>query len=79
VPVPSRQADRSNDHRWGGRDNDNHQPQHYQPRPDRPNSPPPQANNNNPPKHSPDAGGGNRHDGGNNRDRDGDGKPDRRG
>jgi hypothetical protein len=78
VPVPSRQADRSNDHRWGGRDNDNDH-RNQPPRADRPNNPPPQANNNNAPKPVPSTGGGNRHDGGNNRDRDGDGKPDRRG
>jgi len=35
APVPSRQADRSDDHRWGGRDNDNQQPQHHQAHPDR--------------------------------------------
>ncbi|WP_428667983.1 hypothetical protein [Reyranella sp.] len=76
TPVPVRQPDRWNDHRWGGRDNDKDY-RRQAPRTDRPNNPPPQANNNNGPRPGP--GGGYRHDGGNNRDRDGDGKPDRRG
>jgi hypothetical protein len=75
VPVPSRHRDRSIDHRSGDRDNDY---RHQAPRADRPHSPPPQANNNNSTR-TPGMTGGNRHDGGNNRDRDGDGKPDRRG
>jgi hypothetical protein len=73
VPVPQHQTNRSNDHRWDGHRD---QPQHV----DRqPSAPPPAANNpsraNNPP-----AGGNhrdtNRRDG--SRDRDGDGRPDRR-
>jgi hypothetical protein len=86
VPVPSRRPDRSNDHRWSGRDNDHHRwgsrdndhrHHQHQPRTDRPNNPPPQANN--APRPRPVSGPVNRHNSGNNRDRDGDRKPDRRG
>jgi len=69
VPTPSGQADRWNDHRWGGRHDDNQQHHHQSP----------QAQNNNPTP-TPGTGGGNHHNGGNSRwDKDGDGKPDRRG
>jgi hypothetical protein len=78
VPVPTppqRQVDRSTDHRWDGHHD---QPRHVdrQPQP----SPPPAAHN--PPSHAnnqPSNGNhrdANRRDG--NRDRDGDGRPDRR-
>lgn len=79
APPPPRQSGWSNDNRWGARDNDGHRPP---PRVDRPNNPPPppQASNNNGPRPGPAHGGqSNRPDGNNNRDRDGDGRPDRRG
>lgn len=79
VPVPTRAppryVDRSNDHRWSGRDN--HQPP-ASPGVDRPHGPPPPQANNGPPRGpGPGASGGNHRD--RDRDRDGDGRPDRRG
>ena len=79
TPVPSRHSHRSNDHRWGGRDGDNHRQPHHQSRSDRPHNPSGQTNDHGPHRHTHDASGGNQHDGGNNRDRDGDGRSDRRG
>jgi hypothetical protein len=71
VAVPTHQADRSNDHRWTGNNNQPPSPpQHV----DRPHTPPPQANNNPPPSNN---GNNNRHNG-NGHDRNGDGQPDRR-
>jgi len=80
VPVPTppqRQVDRSTDHRWDGHHD---QPRHVdrQPQP----SPPPAAHSPTPQTNTPSANrqDGNRHDGnrGAGRDRDGDGRPDRR-
>jgi hypothetical protein len=71
TPVPVREANRSNDHRWdGNRGEQRHDDPQANNTPRRP--PAPQ-------QPSPNNGGSNQHHGGgNSNDRDGDGRPDRR-
>jgi hypothetical protein len=77
VPVPTRQADRSNDHRWNGNNNNQQQPPQHVDRSHNPPPSPPQANNNPRPNNNSGSTDNNRHTG-NGRDRNGDGQPDRR-